>query len=170
MSDNLLPRIPDWVKGDLGLTPEQMKHVRNPRFLSEVVKPTPVDRAHDVPYVAGVSGAGKKVYIDRHLRPTYKGHSIVPFLMVHERSEWVLMHLLGLQYQAAHKIATALEKKAIEEGGTMSWKLYQDHYKKYIKHADKEKLVNPPEDLDLVPYQDEHDYKHIKQLMRNGKP
>jgi len=167
MSDNLLPRIPAAIESNhLDLTPEQMKYLRDPRFLSEVVKPTTTDRTHDVPYVGGVSTQGGTVYVDKHLRPTYQGHSIIPYLMVHERVEWVLMHVLGLKYQSAHKIATEVEKLMLDLGGVMTWSTYQTHYRKYIKGANKEKLLNPPRDLDLVPYKDEHDYKHIKQLRR----
>lgn len=171
MSDNLLAQVPAVIKRErFDLTPAQMKFLRDPRFLAEVVKPTPMDRTHDVPYVAGVSATGNKVYIDRHLQTNNHGHSITPYLMVHERVEWTLMHVLGLKYPAAHKIATEVERKMVELGGTMPWRSYQAHYRKYIKHDNVEKLVNPPADLDLVPYKDSHDFKHVKQLMRNGKP
>jgi len=168
MSDLLLAQVPAAVRGYLDLTPTQMKPLRDPRFLAEIVKPVAMERTHDVPYVAGVSSSGGTVYVDKHLKVTKRGHYITPYLVVHERVEWVLMHVLGLKYSVAHKLATAVERHMVEAGGLMSWREYQAHYRKYIKAADKEKLVDPPKDLDLVPYKDSHDYKHVRQRIANG--
>ena len=53
-----------------------------------------LDRAHDIPYLAGYSMDGKTIYIDRHLPPSfkYRGRTIEVdrFLIMHEEVEKTL--------------------------------------------------------------------------------
>jgi hypothetical protein len=61
-----------------------------------------LDREHDIPYVAGYSQNGEKIYIDRHMPKTFKyeGKRIDTdkFLILHEIIEKALLDELGLHY------------------------------------------------------------------------
>ena len=61
-----------------------------------------VDRAHDIPYLAGYSKDGGTIYIDRHMPRSfnYKGRDIGTdrFLILHEEIEKTLIDHLGLHY------------------------------------------------------------------------
>src|SRR5207248_4156082 len=75
-------RIPEWYVSSLMLDRALDAIVRRVRKL---------DRAHDVPYLAGYSRDGKVIYIDRHMPRTMKarGRDIDTdrFLILHEEVE-----------------------------------------------------------------------------------
>ncbi len=127
----------------------------------------PIDRDHDIPYLAGYSIDGKRIYIDRHLPPTfeYRGKQIGVdrFLLMHEEVEKTLIDQLGLHYQHAHQIATRAEEAAVRADG-ISWRAYDRFMQKYVKRADDERLTKLPSDLDLKPYRDEHDYDLMRRM------
>ena len=125
------------------------------KFRRSIEQPFRVDRTHDVPYVAGYSKDGSTVYVDRHLPVTEHGHNIEPYLLLHERVEKCLIDDFGLKYQRAHGIAEKVEKEAVMHSELLLSE-YNAHYTRWIKGLVKEKLKNPPRDLDLTPYQDEH--------------
>src|ERR1700691_694120 len=126
-----------------------------------------IDRAHDIPYLAGYSSDGKTIYIDRHLPRTflYKGREIVVdrYLLLHEEVEKTLIDQLDLHYQHAHQIATRAEEAAVRADG-VSWRAYDRFMQKYVKTAGDERLTKLPGDLDLKPYRDEHDYELIRRM------
>ena len=140
--------------------------LKDPRFIKRFNEKYKINRKHDVPYVAGYSKDGKTFYIDRHLPLTDQGYNIEPYLLVHERTEKALIDIFGLRYEPAHRIALHMERKAVD-ASNIPWKHYEDHYTKYIKGFEKEKLVSPPPDLDLTPYKDEHDLKVYHELLKD---
>jgi len=129
-----------------------------------------LDRTHDIPYLAGYSVDGKTIYIDRHLPRTmsYKGRKIEVdrYLIMHEEVEKTLIDQLDLHYLHAHQIATRAEEAAVRADGVL-WRDYDRFMQKYIKRIGDERLKKVPEDLDLKPYRDEHDFDLIER-MRKG--
>jgi len=127
----------------------------------------PIDRDHDIPYLAGYSIDGKRIYIDRHLPPTfrYRGRDVAVdrYLLLHEEVEKALIDHLDLHYQHAHQIATRAEEAAVRADG-VSWRAYDRFMQKYVKFADDERLTKLPPDLDLKPYRDEHDYDLMRRM------
>ena len=125
------------------------------------------DRKHDIPYLAGYSQDGKTIYIDRHMPPSFKydGRTIDTdrFLILHEEVEKTLIDQLGLHYLHAHQIATRAEEAAVRADG-ISWRAYDRFMQQYVKTAGDERLDKVPDDLDLKPYRDEHDYELMRRM------
>jgi len=153
-------RIPDWYVSSLMLD----------RALDAILKRVKkLDCTHDVPYLAGYSQDGETIYIDRHLPRTmnYKGRKIEVdrYLIMHEEVEKTLIDQLGLHYLHAHQIATRAEEAAVRADGIL-WRDYDRFMQKYVKHIGDERLVRVPEDLDLKPYRDEHDFDLIERMRK----
>lgn len=154
-------RIPDWYVSSLMLD----------RALDAILRRVgKLDRRHDIPYLAGYSTDGKTIYIDRHLPRTmpWKGRKVEVdrYLIMHEEVEKTLIDQLGLHYLHAHQIATRAEEAAVRADGIL-WRDYDRFMQKYVKHIGDERLRKVPEDLDLKPYRDEHDFDLIAR-MRKG--
>jgi len=152
--------IPDWYVSSLMLD----------RALDAILRRVKkLDRTHDIPYLAGYSQDGKTIYIDRHLPKTmtYKGRKIEVdrFLIMHEEVEKTLIDQLGLHYLHAHQIATRAEEAAVRAQGIL-WRDYDRFMQKYVKDIGDERLVKVPEDLDLKPYRDEHDFELIMRMQK----
>src|SRR5580704_5694769 len=109
-----------------------------------------IDRGHDIPYLAGYSLDGKRIYIDR-------------YLLLHEEVEKTLIDQLALHYQHAHQIATRAEEAAVRADG-VSWRAYDRFMQQYVKQMGDERLTKLPADLDLKPYRDEHDYELMRRM------
>jgi hypothetical protein len=126
-----------------------------------------IDRSHDIPYLAGYSTDGKRIYIDRHLPRSfaYKGRMIEidRYLLLHEEVEKTLIDQLGLHYQHAHQIATRAEEAAVRADG-VSWRAYDQFMQRYVKQVGDERLTRLPADLDLKPYRDEHDFELMRRM------
>jgi len=126
-----------------------------------------IDRDHDIPYLAGYSLDGKRIYIDRHLPPTFqfRGREIAVdrYLLLHEEVEKTLIDQLKLHYQHAHQIATRAEEAAVRADG-ISWRAYDRFMQQYVKTVGDERLEKVPDDLDLKPYRDEHDYDLLRRM------
>jgi len=126
-----------------------------------------IDRGHDIPYLAGYSLDGKRIYIDRHLPKTfiYKSRTIAVdrYLLLHEEVEKTLIDQLALHYQHAHQIATRAEEAAVRADG-VSWRAYDRFMQTYVKRVGDERLTKLPADLDLKPYRDEHDYDLMRRM------
>jgi hypothetical protein len=127
-----------------------------------------IDRNHDIPYLAGYSLDGKRIYIDRHLPESflYKGRKIAVdrYLLLHEEVEKTLIDQLDLHYQHAHQIATRAEEAAVRAEG-VSWRAYDRFMQTYVKRMGDERLTKLPPDLDLKPYRDEHDYDLMRRMV-----
>src|SRR5690242_18403741 len=126
-----------------------------------------LDRAHDIPYLAGYSNDGKTIYIDRHMPRSmkYKGREIDTdrFLILHEEVEKTLIDQLNLHYLHAHQIASRAEEAAVRAAG-VGWREYDRLMQKYGKRIGDERLKKVPADLDLKPYRDEHDLDLLKRM------
>ena len=127
----------------------------------------PIDRQHDIPYLAGYSLDGRRIYIDRHLPPSfdYLGRKILVdrYLLLHEEVEKTLIDQLHLHYQHAHQIATRAEEAAVR-ADCVSWRAYDRFMQQYVKTMGDERLTKVPDDLDLKPYRDEHDYDLMRRM------
>jgi hypothetical protein len=152
-------RLPDWFVSGLMLD----------RALDAIVRRMPVDRSHDVPYLAGYSTDGKTIYIDRHLPRsfTFRGRKILTdrYLVLHEAVEKTLIDQLDLHYQHAHQIATRAEEAAVRADG-IQWQAYDRFMQQGVKHAGDERLTRLPADLDLKPYRDEHDRELLARMKK----
>ena len=131
-----------------------------------------LDRAHDIPYLAGYSRDGRTIYIDRHLPKTFtfrrKTIEVDRYLILHEEVEKTLIDQLGLHYQHAHQIATRAEEAAVRADG-ISWRAYDRFMQKYVKDMGDESLARVPADLDLKPYRDEHDRELLARMAASVK-
>ena len=126
-----------------------------------------LDRSHDIPYLAGYSLDGKTIYIDRHMPQflNFRGRKIDTdrFLILHEEVEKTLIDQLGLHYQHAHQIAARAEEAAVRADG-VSWRAYDRFMQTYVKEMGDERLSKLPDDLDLKPYRDEHDFDLLRRM------
>jgi hypothetical protein len=68
-----------------------------------------------------------------------------------------------MKYQQAHKFASYFERKAVEAAG-INWGDYCDYLHPFIKDVSHENIKKFPKDMDLEPYQDEHDKKTLKNI------
>jgi hypothetical protein len=156
-------RLPEWYVSSLMMDRALDAVVRRVRKL---------DRAHDVPYLAGYSLDGKTIYIDRHMPRAFKfrGRRIETdcFLILHEEVEKTLIDQLGLHYLHAHQIATRAEQAAVRAAG-ITWRDYDRFMQKYVKAIGDERLTKVPKDLDLKPYRDEHDDDLLRRMLKSVK-
>ena len=151
-------RLPEWFVSSLMLD----------RALDAIERRVKkLDRAHDIPYLAGYSRDGKTIYIDRHMPRTmkYRGREIDTdrFLILHEEVEKTLIDQLNLHYLHAHQIATRAEEAAVRAAGIL-WRDYDRFMQKYVKTIGDERLTKVPPDLDLKPYRDEHDFELLRRM------
>jgi hypothetical protein len=156
-------RLPEWYVSSLMMD----------RALDAVVRRVKkLDRAHDVPYLAGYSLDGKTIYIDRHMPRAFRfrGRSVETdrFLILHEEVEKTLIDQLGLHYLHAHQIATHAEQASVRAAG-ISWRDYDRFMQKYVKTIGDERLTKVPKDLDLKPYRDEHDDDLLRRMLASVK-
>jgi hypothetical protein len=156
-------RLPEWYVSSLMMD----------RALDAVVRRVnKLDRAHDIPYLAGYSLGGETIYIDRHMPRAFKfrGRSIETdrFLILHEEVEKTLIDQLGLHYLHAHQIATRAEQAAVRAAG-ITWRDYDRFMQKYVKTIGDERLTKVPKDLDLKPYRDEHDDDLLRRMLASVK-
>ena len=132
-----------------------------------------LDRNHDIPYVAGYSQNGEKIYIDRHMPKSFRhgGKRIETdrFLILHEVIEKALLDELGLNYLHAHQIALRSERAAVEATG-VPWKVYDDYTQKHTKQIGDERLETVPDDLDLTPYRNEKDFQTLQRIIGAIRP
>jgi hypothetical protein len=151
-------RMPEWFVSSLMLD----------RALDAIVRRVKkLDRAHDIPYLAGYSQDGKTIYIDRHMPKVMKvrGREIDTdrFLILHEEVEKTLIDQLNLHYLHAHQIATRAEEAAVRAAG-IGWRAYDRFMQKHVKRIGDERLKKVPPDLDLKPYRDEHDFELMQRM------
>lgn len=152
-------KLPEWYVSNLMLD----------RALDAIMRRVKtLDRKHDVPYLAGYSGDGKTIYIDRHMPRSFEfgGRTIDTdrFLILHEEVEKTLIDQLGLHYLHAHQIATRAEQAAVRAAG-VNWRDYDRFMQKYVKRIGDERLTEVPDDLDTKPYRDEHDDDLLRRML-----
>jgi hypothetical protein len=121
----------------------------------------PEDDEHDIPFLGGYSGDGKKLYIDRHLpkelRITLDGKTKIinprDYVREHEEWEWIFMEALGWNYLRAHPAANAMERRRVlERLGPGWWTPYCEALRPYIKADQHERIEKVPRDLDMRAY------------------
>ena len=156
-------RVPEWYLSSFMMD----------RALDAVVRQIgKLDRRYDIPYLAGYSRNGKTIYIDRHMPKwfTFRGRRINTdrFLILHEAVEKTLIDHLGLRYLYAHQIATRTEQAAVRASG-VTWQAYDQFMRKFVKRIGDEGLGRVPRDLDLKPYQDEHDEALLRRMAASLK-
>jgi hypothetical protein len=131
-----------------------------------------LDRRHDIPYLAGYSRSGKTIYIDRHMPKSFRfqGRRINTdrFLILHEAVEKALIDNLALRYLHAHQIATRAEQAAVRAAG-VTWEAYDAFMRKFVKRIGDEALSKVPRDLDLKPYEDEHDDALLRRMAASAE-
>lgn len=131
---------------------------RSPVSLPSPLSPdTPVDTSHSIPYAGGVARDGSKVYIDKRIpRFVHVGgkpidaHAAIAF---HERTEFPLMHHMGMHYADAHQIATAMENHHIRSRYGVDPLEYQRALHGFVSAA-RQSGEAEPADLDHKPYDD----------------
>ena len=131
-------------------------------FIIEIMKKRIIDPYHDIPYLAGYNKSGTKIYIDKDCPFFFNGFPVYQLLIIHESVEKNEIDK-GMHYQSAHEKALIAEKIACTALG-LSWNVYDAYMRKQIKNARHEKLKRLPNDLDLTPYLDEHDYEELKRM------
>ena len=122
----------------------------------------------DVPYLAGYSLDGRTIYIDKDFRPAFTSKEgrkadANRYLFIHEVTEKTLLLGLGLCYQHAHQIALHVEQATVRADG-IGWEEYDDFVQPQVKEADEDMTLTLPPDLDLTPYEDEHDAAMLKRM------
>lgn len=149
--------------GGFGLDTGQLDRLmKNPAVQECFYRPFTLSRDFDVPYIAGYSNDGHTFYIDRHtpqeITVEVDSHKYTfdptPFLLTHERTEKALIDALGYGYSAAHRVATAAERRhLLSVVGPSVWPKYQEVMDQFAKNDEHEKLKKLPKDLDMTPYE-----------------
>lgn len=138
----------------MGAAPMRQSPIALPRALSP---DTPIDASHSIPYAGGVARDGSRVYIDKRIPAVVhvegKPIDVHSAVALHERTEFPLMHAMGMHYADAHQIATAVENHFIRSHYGVDPKKYQDSLRSSIGSARQSGEVEP-EDLDPKPYAD----------------
>ena len=156
--------------------PAKLEAFRTPRLREAVDKllaKAKTVEGYDNPYLVGRSTNMRRIYPDRHFPKKVKvGSKTVDTRKTtarHEATEWLLMKEHGLPYEDAHRVANAEERDDVEAMG-VDWKEYCSEMDNYIKGAEHDKIRRVPADLDLSPFEDEKDRKHLTVLRaRMGK-
>jgi hypothetical protein len=133
-----------------------------------IQKDLPVDRTHDVPYVAGYSTDGDELFIDRRMPKTitYRGRKVdvTKYIVLHEAVEKALIKYLKLAYLHAHQIAMRAERSAVEADG-LNWHDYNAAIDVEVKKiGDRKVYPCCPKNLDLKPYKDERDKATLNKM------
>jgi len=152
--------LPEWVIGKAMME----------KAMKSIVGRVHLERAYDIPYLAGYSLDGHIIFIDRHMPKSfiYRSRRVYTdrFLVVHEAVEKSLIQLLGMHYLTSHQIALHAEQAAVRAEG-VKWDAYNAFMEEYIKVIGDEQLSRVPDNLDLTPYVDFHDAAELKQMRAN---
>jgi hypothetical protein len=148
--------------GGFGIDTNHLDRVLKMGVVQEALnRPFTISKDYDLPYIAGYSNDSSKIYIDRHTPEIlklyqdgkYKEFDPTPFLTAHEHTEKSLIDALRYDYDQAHKVATAAERRLfVASIGPGWWPLYQQKMDTFAKHDEYEKLKKIPSDLDMTPY------------------
>lgn len=147
----------------------------DPEVKKHFLAPYEVNKAFDLPYLAGYSKDGKTRYIDRHLPELLEceGRKFdpTPHLCDHEGFEKAVMEVLGWAYKHAHEAANGYERRGVMKAGLL-WGPYNAALAPYVKSDEHERLERVPPDLDMAPYNappvDKRLLAHMKKAMGNG--
>lgn len=146
----------------VGILPEHMRRKRTVTDSQEdisldglyeqtaaLVAKARVDQSYQVKELANRNPDGDIVFIDEHV-PEQLKCGILPkqTLPWHELSEWILMNL-GLPYDRAHRIATLIERRRVEELIPGAWDEYQEEMGGLIADAEERGFTDQPPDQDM---------------------
>lgn len=115
-----------------------------------------VDTKHHIPFGAGTSKSGKKVYIDRDITKFMKMKdgtqvNVYKALAAHEEAEDAQMRK-GMHYEQAHReYGNKAEKKYVGK----NWKEYDEKILKFIGKDEHMRVKTLPRDLEKKPYREE---------------
>jgi hypothetical protein len=152
----------------------------HPEIVEDVEKEKTISHKFDMPYGAGYSLTGNRIYIDRHVPliwpmkrrgdrgisisshhslknssrrnlVTVKVH-IVKYPERHEAFESSCIRLLSMPYEEAHHHAVRAEWSLVTTDG-YDWDFYEKQWTPLIKADEVEKIERVPPDLDLSPYE-----------------
>jgi hypothetical protein len=114
-----------------------------------LVEKAEVNRDYDVVELANRSRDASTVFIDKHVPEVLKDTGIRPdqTLPWHELAEWTMMNR-GLSYLPAHKIATQIEKRRVEQIKPGAWDEYQEEMGGLISDAEERGYGREPPNQD----------------------
>jgi hypothetical protein len=166
---------------------------RHPEIMDDVEHEKIISHKFDLPYGAGYSLTGNRIYIDRHVpliwpmkrltkskthvfhsRPKKEAKSvtvmthIVKYPVRHESFESACIRLLAMDYETAHHHAVRAEQLLVTSDD-YEWELYENQWKPLIKADEVEKIERVPPDLDLTPYEDTPLHAILSDRMRSTK-
>jgi hypothetical protein len=151
---------------------------QNPGLVAFLREQPEISRQYQDPYLGGIGKSGKPVYITNDVPETLPRTGIRPdfYIALHERSEWWIMTVLGMDYlgedgtDGAHHFATRIEHWALEVSpilvnlGIIPPDLpkydpdeYEDELAGYIRKDEAEEVTpdTVPPDLFTGPYEDD---------------
>ena len=120
-----------------------------------------ISRDFHIPYGAGISNDGAKVYISSDIKTIVQGVDCGICLVYHEATEWGLREFckIGLDYNKdprGHEFANRVEaRKASELLGLPleeAWKIYGRIIDPQVMHDEDGVVADVPGDLALYPY------------------
>jgi hypothetical protein len=129
-----------------------------------------IDRAFEVPYVAGYDrDDGAYVFIDcaipMELRRAGRILPVGRLLTLHERVEKALLTEFGLVYPSAHQIALRIEKAAAR-AISAPWRPYDDYITRISTQIAARKTAHTSDRLDLTPYYTWEDAENLALVRR----
>jgi hypothetical protein len=154
----------------------------NPKLRSAMEADYSVSHRFDMPYLAGYSRDRSRYYFDRHLpliahikdtKGQPKTIHITKFYLRHEIVESALQHVLRLDHEKAHHLATAAEYDEVKQAG-VDLSSYRRWSAKWIKATDIQdsKIVNLriPPDFDTTPLEVDksHEGKALLEKVREA--
>jgi hypothetical protein len=123
----------------------------NPRIVALLTMGFTINQQYDIPYLGGISGDSRTVYIDRHFNRIWRGSDIGQFIAVHETSEWYCIIHLGMGYTTAHRWANTFEDHAVAAAG-LDPKGYNKYVDTFVPKIEDEQIKVTPRDLASYPY------------------
>jgi hypothetical protein len=126
----------------------------NPRLMSILGMGFNINQQYDIPFLGGISGDSRTVYLDRHFNRNWNGRDVGQFVAVHETTEWYCMVHLGMDYTKGHRWANTAEDHAVWMLG-LDDKAYNRHLDKFVPKIEAEKIQHTPRDLFMGPYNDD---------------
>jgi hypothetical protein len=114
-----------------------------------LVEKAEINHDYDVVELANRSRDASTVFIDKHVPEVLKDTGIRPdqTLPWHELSEWTMQNR-GLSYLPAHKIATQIERRRVEQLAPGEWDEYQDEMGGLIADAEERGYGREPPNQD----------------------
>lgn len=146
---------------------------RNPGLRAHLLRPPIINRQYRVPYLAGSSIDGWTTYIDSQTPKIFPISRVEPDKTYpnHERPEWWLMVMRGMDYDpprglGAHPVAHGIEQMLMRLDGIDEERIEQyEKESKGLVNLDEHAKLPPqafPPDLYLGPYLDDQNALDIK--------